>query len=216
MPRQRQLGLIDRCIAATDDMLKTFAGGRPKGQRPSPADQHCVEDSLNQTEKRHIAGLMRVNHSGEVCAQALYRGQSMTAKSDRVQQAMRQAAAEEEDHLDWCEQRLQDLGASTSYLNPLWYGMSFSMGALAGAIGDRLSLGFVAATEDQVCRHLQAHYHQVPENDRKTRAILEQMIADEGAHADRALHEGGLKFPGIVKQGMTLVSKLMTETSYRL
>lgn len=212
----RKLTSMDGLIAIADDVLKAVAGGSGPGSRVSPARQVNAADTLSPTEQQHVAGLMRVNHCGEVCAQALYKGQALTAKSDAVREAMQQAASEEEDHLHWCEQRLEELDSQPSYLNPLWYGLSFSMGALAGAISDKLSLGFVAATEQQVCKHLRDHYEQIPEDDEKSRAILKQMISDEDRHAQHALNEGGIPFPGAVKQGMTLLSKLMTETSYRI
>ena len=213
---QRNISGLDRFIALADDVLKAVAGGSQPASRVSPAQELGSDAELSETERRHIAGLMRVNHCGEVCAQALYRGQALTAKSDAVRESMQQAASEEEDHLHWCEQRLNELDSQPSFLNPLWYGLSFSMGALAGAISDRLSLGFVAATEEQVCKHLQDHYEQLPDYDEKSRAILEQMISDESRHAQHALEEGGLPFPGVVKRGMTAVSKLMTESTYRL
>ncbi len=212
----RKLNAVDGWIAIADDVLKAVAGGSGPRTRLSPAQQLKAADNLSPNMQRHVAGLMRVNHCGEVCAQALYKGQALTAKSDAVRDAMQQAASEEEDHLHWCEQRLAELDSQPSYLNPLWYGLSFSMGALAGAISDKLSLGFVAATEQQVCKHLKEHYDQIPEEDEKSRAILAQMISDEDRHAQQALNEGGIPFPGAVKQGMTLLSKIMTETSYRI
>lgn len=174
------------------------------------------DTNMGVQQQQHAAGLMRVNHCGEVCAQALYRGQALTARSAEVRATMQKSALEEEDHLAWCEQRLQDLGSHTSYLNPIWYGLSFSMGALTGLIGDRVSLGFVAATEEQVCQHLNEHMHRLPEDDSKSRAVVQQMLLDEQRHADAAMEEGGLAFPGVVKQAMTLVSRAMTETTYRI
>ncbi|MFK7730526.1 MAG: 2-polyprenyl-3-methyl-6-methoxy-1,4-benzoquinone monooxygenase [Pseudomonadales bacterium] len=212
----RKPSSIDGLIAIADNVLKAVAGGSAPGSRPSPAEHFSAPDTMSPNEQQHVAGLMRVNHCGEVCAQALYKGQALTAKSNAVREAMQQAANEEEDHLHWCEQRLNELDSQPSYLNPLWYGLSFSMGALAGAVSDKLSLGFVAATEQQVCKHLEDHFDQIPEADEKSRAILEQMISDEDRHAKQALSEGGIVFPGAVKQGMTLLSKLMTETSYRI
>ena len=211
------MSFVDRCVSTFDDALKTFVGGKQEYDRPSPADS--VADNvagLSSAQRKHIAGLMRVNHCGEVCAQALYKGQALTAKSDFVRGAMHAAAMEEEDHLAWCEQRIDQLGSRTSYLNPLWFGLSFSIGALAGAIGDKVSLGFVAATEQQVCEHLEEHYRQLPDNDLATRAILEQMIIDEGEHAEQALDAGGQPFPGVVRNTMMFVSKAMTKVSYRI
>ena len=150
---------------------------------------------------------MRINHTGEVCAQALYQGQALTAKLPQVRIAMEHAAEEEVDHLAWCEQRIHQLGSHTSILNPLFYGMSFGIGAVAGLISDKVSLGFVAATEDQVCKHLNEHLEQLPAEDEKSRAILEQMRIDEEQHAESALEAGGFRFPAPVKFGMSLMAK---------
>lgn len=217
MTERRQLSLIDQLIGSADDMLKTFAGGKLVEQRESPAEQvSAADEPIDAQQRSHTAALMRVNHTGEVCAQALYRGQSLAAKSESVRQSMLKSASEEEDHLAWCEARIHELGSHTSYLNPLWYAMSFSMGALTGAISDKLSLGFVAATEEQVCKHLQDHVDQIPQSDIKTHAILGQMLVDENNHAEHAMAEGGIEFPGVIKQSMTLLSKAMTESSYHL
>ena len=159
---------------------------------------------------------MRINHTGEVCAQALYQGQALTAKTETIKTAMQASAKEEEDHLAWCEERLSQLGSRPSYLNPLFYGLSFGMGAIAGAAGDKWSLGFVAATEDQVCQHLRDHLQQLPEDDLQTRAILEQMLADEEHHGEKALEHGGVAFTSPSKRLMTGLSKLMTKTTYRI
>ena len=159
---------------------------------------------------------MRVNHSGEICAQALYQGQALTAKKASIQAEMEVAASEEIDHLAWCEQRIEELGSHTSVLNPLWYGLSFCIGAGAGAISDRLSLGFVAATEEQVCQHLTGHLNELPASDNKSRAIVEQMIEDEETHGASALRNGGLPFPRPLKSVMSLVAKAMTESSSRI
>jgi ubiquinone biosynthesis monooxygenase Coq7 len=159
---------------------------------------------------------MRVNHTGEVCAQALYQGQALTAKMSTVREEMQQAAAEEVDHLVWCEQRLRELDSKPSVLNPGWYGLSFALGAVAGAIGDRVSLGFVAATEERVCNHLRDHLKSLPDEDRKSRLILQKMLEDEQRHGDKALQAGGTDLPRPVKDVMTAVSKLMTGSSYRI
>jgi ubiquinone biosynthesis monooxygenase Coq7 len=159
---------------------------------------------------------MRVNHTGEVCAQALYQGQALTAKLPDVRQEMRQAAREEEDHLAWCAQRLQELGSRPSHLNPAWYGLSFILGATAGAVGDKWSLGFVAATEERVCRHLRDHLQQLPAEDRKSQLVLQQMLEDEERHGENALAAGGVDFPPPVKAAMTALSQLMTRSSYYL
>lgn len=211
----RQLSLIDKFIIRTDRALRTIAATEQHAERPSPAAP-LAEAELSAEEKRHAAGLMRVNHSGEVCAQALYQGQALTAKLPDIRAEMEHAAAEEIDHLVWCQQRLDALDSHTSYLNPLWYGLSFAIGAGAGLISDKVSLGFVAATEDQVCQHLQKHLADLPEHDEKSRAVVAQMLRDEARHADMALSAGGYNFPAPVKGLMTMVSKAMTSTSYRI
>lgn len=154
---------------------------------------------------------MRVNHSGEVCAQALYHGQALTAKLPNVRREMQQAAIEEQDHLAWCEDRLKELNSHTSLLNPIWYGLSYGMGALAGIAGDKYSLGFVAETERQVSLHLQDHLNQLPAQDERSRKILEQMNEDELHHRHTALEAGGVELPYAVKITMTAISKLMTK-----
>jgi len=159
---------------------------------------------------------MRVNHTGEVCAQALYQGQALTAKLPTVRDDMQQAAAEEVDHLVWCEERLRELDSRPSVLNPAWFGLSFALGAVAGAIGDKVSLGFVAATEERVCNHLKDHLKQLPEDDRKSRLILQKMLEDEQRHGDKALEAGGTDFPRPVKDAMSGVSQVMTRSSYRI
>ena len=211
----RRLSLIDRVISEVDSVVRTVASKGNQAGRPSPSDGHS-EGELSAQERNHIAGLMRVNHTGEVCAQALYQGQALTAKLPTVREEMQQAAEEEVDHLVWCEERLRELDSHTSVLNPAWYGLSFALGAIAGAIGDRVSLGFVAATEERVCNHLKDHLKQLPEEDRKSRLILQQMLEDEERHGENALAAGGTDFPKPVKDAMTTVSKLMTESSYRI
>ncbi len=211
----RDYTLFDRLCLGADRALRTLVPGAASSERASPARSEAC-DALDEAERQHIAGLMRINHTGEVCAQALYQGQALTARDPAVRAAMEQSAREEIDHLAWCETRLRELGSHTSHLNPLFYGMSLAIGAGAGLISDRLSLGFVAATEDQVCQHLESHLAQIPEADRKSRAILEQMLDDEARHAHKALDAGGLAFPAAVKQAMSAVAKVMTETTYRV
>jgi ubiquinone biosynthesis monooxygenase Coq7 len=210
-----KLSLLDQFIENADQVLRTLAGDANQAHRESPGGA-AAESELAKEDRRHVAGLMRVNHTGEVCAQALYQGQALTAKLPKVRQKMEQAAAEEVDHLVWCEERLHQLGSHTSPLNPIWYGLSFAMGAAAGIAGDRWSLGFVAATEERVCEHLSDHLEQLPEEDEKSRRILQQMLEDERRHGDLALEAGGENFPEPVKRAMTAVSRLMTSTSYRL
>lgn len=210
----RHLSLIDNVIINADRALRTLAAGSDMTcERPSPA-RPLDEAGLSDSERKQAAALMRVNHTGEVCAQALYQGQALTAKLPQVRDEMEKAAEEEIDHLVWCQERIDSLGSHTSYLNPVWYGLSFAIGAGAGLISDKVSLGFVAATEDQVCKHLQSHLEQLPTTDLRSRAVVEKMLEDEARHADMALLAGGYNFPTPVKVAMTLVSKAMTKTSY--
>jgi ubiquinone biosynthesis monooxygenase Coq7 len=213
--RQRRLSLLDKLISEADTLLKTVSGGGNHADRPSPASEHS-ESELTENERKHVAGLMRVNHTGEVCAQALYQGQALTARLPAVREDMQQAAREEVDHLVWCEERLRELDSHTSYLNPAWYGLSFALGAVAGAIGDKVSLGFVAATEERVSNHLRDHLKQLPDDDRKSQLILQQMLEDEERHGENALAAGGTDFPKPVKDAMSAVAKLMTSSSYRI
>ena len=215
MPSTR-LSLIDTFIINADRALRTLAAGNDMtSERPSPA-RPLDETELSNAERKKSAALMRVNHTGEVCAQALYQGQALTAKLPNVRAEMEKAAAEEIDHLVWCHERIDALGSHTSYLNPMWYGLSFAIGAGAGLVSDKVSLGFVAATEDQVCKHLQDHLQELPEQDARSRAVVEQMLADEARHADMALGAGGYSFPAPVKGLMTMMSKVMTTISYRI
>ena len=213
--RQRRLSLIDRLISEAESVVRTITSRGHTAGRPSPS-AGAAETELSERDRRHVAGLMRVNHTGEVCAQALYQGQALTARLPTVREEMQQAADEEVDHLVWCEERLRELGSHTSLLNPLWYGLSFGLGAVAGAIGDEVSLGFVAATEERVCNHLRDHLEQLPEEDSKSRRILQQMLEDEQRHGENALSAGGTDFPRPVKDAMTAMSRLMTESSYRV
>ncbi len=215
MPSQRHYSPIDRLLLQADTALRTLIPNSSHASRPSPAVLE-PQSSLDAQQTRHIAGLMRINHSGEVCAQALYQGQALTASLPEVREKMEQAAEEEVDHLVWCEQRIRELGSQPSLLNPLFYGLSFAIGASAGAISDKVSLGFVAATENQVCKHLDNHLQQIPESDRKSRAILEHMRIDEEEHAISALDAGGYRFPAPIKFGMSLMAKVMTRTTYRI
>ena len=211
----RHFSLVDSLISNFDQALRTVAGQPAVTGRANPAiDQ--PENELSEEERRHIAGLMRINHSGEVAAQALYQGQALTARLPEVRAAMERAAEEENYHLDWCETRLEELGDRTSALKPFWYAGSFAIGALAGAIGDKWSLGFVAETERQVVKHLEDHLDQLPEKDERSRAILEQMREDEGHHATTAVEAGGVELPAPVRGLMTLTSKVMTKTAYKV
>jgi len=171
---------------------------------------------MSAAEKKHAAGLMRVNHAGEVSAQGLYSGQALTARLPDVREKMERAALEENDHLEWCERRLEELGSHKSLLNPLWYFGSFAIGAAAGIAGDKWSLGFVAETEHQVIKHLDEHLESLPEQDAKSRAVVEQMKEDEAHHATVALQHGGAELPEPVKKVMGLTSKVMTTLAYKI
>lgn len=209
----KNISLADRLLIEFDQALHTLIPGSVHADRPNPALQSEVPQ-LNTSERKHSAGLMRINHTGEVCAQALYQGQALTAKSSPVHNAMTQAAREETDHLAWCEQQLKQLGSRPSLLNPIFYGASYALGAVTGLLGDKISLGFVAATEEQVCKHLREHLTRLPEHDNADRAVLEQMLVDEEKHGTVALESGGADFPKWVKRAMTAVSGLMTKTTY--
>ena len=215
MASERHFSPVDRLLLQADAALRTLLPFSGQPTRPSPAIVQ-PEAELDGQQAQHVAGLMRINHTGEVCAQALYQGQALTAKLPQVRKAMEHAADEEIDHLAWCEQRIRQLGSQPSILNPLFYGLSFGVGAAAGLISDKVSLGFVAATEDQVVKHLDEHLQQIPQEDQKSRAILEQMRVDEEQHACNALDAGGLRFPAQVKFGMSLLAKVMTSTTYRV
>jgi len=207
--------LIDTFILQADQALRTLVPGTVVAARPSPAEDSS-EAELDAAERRHAAALMRINHCGEVCAQALYQGQALTAALPEVRAGMEHAAAEEVDHLAWCEARLAELDSRPSLLNPLWYGMSFGLGALAGLAGDKWSLGFVAETEKQVCAHLEEHLAALPAEDTKSRRILEQMHEDEGRHASAAIEAGAAALPLPVQQAMKLMARVMKTTTYRI
>lgn len=211
-PTGRQLTGLDHLLVTADRALRTLTGNTQPALRQSPA-RNEPECSLTSEERKLSSGLMRVNHTGEVCAQALYQGQALTARLPVVRAEMERAADEEIDHLAWCEERVRQLGGHLSLLNPLWYGMSFGLGAAAGLVGDKVSLGFVSAIEDQVCEHLEEHLQTLPVLDEKSRSIVEKMLEDESHHSHAALAAGGLQFPQPVKRGMTMVSRLMTRTS---
>jgi|TARA_B100000795_G_C22803751_1_gene443475 ubiquinone biosynthesis monooxygenase Coq7 len=211
----RKLTGLDKILTQLDQGLRTAFTGAPLPDRKSPADT-IADTSLNDNDRAHTIGLMRVNHTGEVCAQALYQGQALTAKLPEVREQMKHSAAEEIDHLAWCEERINNLGGQTSLLNPIWYAISFGIGAGTGLINDKLSLGFVAATEDQVSAHLSKHLSELPKDDLKSRAIVEEMLVDEQRHAQAARDAGGYEFPSPVKKLMTLASSAMTLSSYRL
>ena len=204
--------MLDRFITEFDKGLRTLFAPAISA-RPMPGKQ-LVEAPLSAAEKKLAAALMRVNHSGEVCAQALYQGQALIARNPVAKNALQLAAQEETEHLSWCETRIHALGSHTSYLNPLWYTGSLAIGALAGALGDRWNLGFLAETEHQVERHLAGHLERLPATDVKSRAIVAQMKIDEARHATSALEQGGVTLPPPVKHAMRVTSKLMTQAAY--
>ena len=215
MTATRTISPLDRLLIRVDEALRLSSGAAPAPGRPNPADG-LLPLELDSQQRRHVAGLMRVNHAGEICAQALYAGQAATARHDEVRAAMRQAADEEIDHLSWCESRLKELDSHPSFLNPLWYAGSFAIGALAGLAGDSWSLGFVRETEDQVEAHLQQHLDRLPAGDGRSRAILDQMKIDEANHSRMAEEAGGRKLPGAIRKAMALTAGIMKTLAYRV
>lgn len=212
----RRLTPLDRMLSELGHALRTAAApGSHVAARPSPSAK-LKEGALNDAEREEAGRLMRVNHAGEIAAQALYQGQAFMARDPAVREAMARSADEEVDHLAWCEQRLKELDASPSLLDPLWYLGSFAIGALAGLAGDKTSLGFIGETEKQVVEHLEGHLQRLPEQDGKSRAILEQMKTDEAHHGAAAARAGGAPMPGPVCLCMRLTSKILTETAYRI
>jgi ubiquinone biosynthesis monooxygenase Coq7 len=206
--------MIDRLIIEFDRTLRTLLADA-QSVRPHP-DATLAETPLEEAEKKQAAALMRVNHTGEVCAQALYNGQSLTARNPETIAALRQASREETEHLAWCDKRIGELGGHKSVFNPFFYSGSFALGAIAGALGDKWNLGFLAETERQVGQHLDEHLARLPARDSKSRAILEQMRIDEAEHAATAVAHGAAELPKPAKAVMQLVSKVMTRTSYYL
>jgi ubiquinone biosynthesis monooxygenase Coq7 len=209
------MSLIDRFIAEFDTALRSVVGGA-HSRRPTPGSGEISHANLDVAQRKHAAGLMRVNHVGEVCAQALYQSQKMLARNPQIQVMLEHSGQEEMDHLAWCETRLQELGSHPSYLNPFWYAGSFAIGMLAGLAGDRWSLGFVAETEKQVENHLQSHLETLPQEDLRSRAIVDQMRIDEIEHGQAALHAGGVVLPDPVQKVMQAMSKVMTTAAYRI
>lgn len=210
---QRAYSPADTLIAHADRVLRTLAGHAKTTGRDNPADA-SEHSELNDDEVKLSAQLMRVNHAGEVAAQALYQGQSLTARNKQVQEKLTQAAEEENDHLAWCRKRLDELDERTSVLDPFWYLGSLAIGATAGLAGDKWSLGFLAETERQVVQHIDSHLEKLPDTDHKTRAILEQMHKDENQHATTAIEQGAAELPEAIKRGMKFVSTIMTKSSF--
>ena len=206
--------VADRLITEFDRALRTVLGVGQAG-RPSPA-LGVEESDLSQAESRHAAALMRVNHVGEVCAQALYQGQSLTARNPDTRESLKQSAREEEDHLAWCAARIDELGGRTSLLNPLWYAGALAMGVAAGALGDRWNLAFLAETEQQVAEHLSGHLGKLSQSDERTRKIVEKMREEEEGHRSAALALGAAELPAAAKSLMRAAAKVMTTVAYRV
>jgi ubiquinone biosynthesis monooxygenase Coq7 len=204
--------MLDSLIVEFDKALRAVFASAPT-KRPMPGED-LPETQLSDTEKRHAAGLMRVNHCGEICAQALYQGQALTSRDPAVKQALELAAWEETEHLNWTARRIEELGGHTSLLNPLWYAGSLAIGVVAGKFGDKWNLGFLAETERQVEGHLDSHLALLPEHDQRSREVLEQMKQDEIKHAAMAVDNGAAELPLPVRQAMKLSSKLMTTAAY--
>lgn len=209
----RNYTFFDRLCLGMDQAVRALAGSVKTTGLGYPG-KSVEEQPLNEQQRKHSAALMRINHAGEICAQALYHGQGVVSRSVEVQEKMHQAAVEEGDHLTWCQQRLVELGSHTSYLNPLWYAGSFCIGMVAGVIGDKWSLGFVAETERQVIKHLRQHLQLLPEQDQRSYIILQQMESDEAKHRDEAIRLGARELPDVIKTTMTWTSKVMVKTAY--
>jgi len=206
---------VDRFILEFDTALRSVVGGA-NAQRPTPGSESGANLALDAEQRKHAAGLMRINHVGEVCAQALYQSQKLVARNSEIKEVLDHSAQEELDHLAWCETRLKELGSHTSYLNPFWYAGSFAIGLAAGLAGDKWSLGFVVETEKQVENHLESHLKKLPEEDHRSRAIVDQMRIDEIEHGQAALHAGGVALPEPIQKIMQAMSKVMTSTAYKI
>jgi ubiquinone biosynthesis monooxygenase Coq7 len=213
--QERQFSAVDRLFEGIDAVLRGIAGSGSRASRPNPAEG-IPHSRLSASEQRHAAGLMRVNHAGEVAAQGLYQGHALVARSSATADHMRAAALEELDHLNWCEQRLAELGSAPSRLRPLWYAGAFAIGAASGVLGDSWSLGFVEETERQVAEHLRGHLERLPRDDARSRAIVERMRIEEQQHGAKARAAGSRNLPHIVHRLMRLSAKAMTRTSYRI
>ena len=209
------MSLVDRFIIEFDTALRSVVGGA-HAHRPTPGSDIQSTALLDVKEREHAAGLMRVNHVGEVCAQALYQSQKLVARNPEIRQMLDHSGQEEMDHLAWCETRLQELGSHTSYLNPIWYAGSFAIGLAAGLAGDKWSLGFVAETEKQVENHLESHLQKLPVEDERSRAIVDQMRIDEIEHGQAAISAGGAVLPEPIQKLMQAMSKVMTSTAYKI
>ena len=211
--QERDLTPLDRLISGINDALRTAVAPVARTARENPA-KGIADTDLGDRAKSHSAGLMRVNHAGEVAAQGLYQGHAAVARDEAITQQMQHAAEEEFDHLSWCEQRLKELDAGPSRLGPLWYAGSFAIGATSGLFGDQWSLGFIAETERQVCAHLTGHLDRLPEDDARSRAIVEKMRDEEQQHGDNAVDAGAADLPEPARLLMRWTSKIMTKTAY--
>ncbi|MBL7003184.1 MAG: 2-polyprenyl-3-methyl-6-methoxy-1,4-benzoquinone monooxygenase [Gammaproteobacteria bacterium] len=209
----QKLSPIDAFITEVQHGLNTCFT-KPSSNRTYPATNSSQRNKLTPEEKKHSAGLMRINNAGEVAAQGLYRGQALTAKTEAVYNNMLHASAEENEHLNWCQSRLEELNAQRSLLDPIWYIGSLKIGIIAGLFGDKWSLGFVKETETQVTKHLEEHLNHLPKDDQRSKSILEQMKVDEQQHADAAQHAGAAPLPRTIQTSMSFVSKIMTRSSY--
>lgn len=211
----RHLTPLDRLLAGANNALRTITAPAGRPARANPAAD-IPDTELDRAQKTHAAGLMRVNHSGEVAAQGLYQGHAAVARDPAIEQQMQRAANEEFDHLAWCEQRLEELDSGPSKLSPLWYAGAFAIGAASGVLGDKWSLGFIAETERQVCAHLDSHLDRLPDDDAKSRAIVKQMRDEEEEHGENAIDAGAAALPEPIQRLMQLTAKVMTSTAYRL
>jgi len=212
---ERKFTSLDRAVVMLDEALRLATGQAPVPDRPNPAGD-LPDPELDEDARTHVAGLMRINHTGEICAQALYAGQAVTARSGEVREEMARAAREEIDHLSWCEDRLRELGSQPSLLNPLWYAGAFTIGAVAGLAGDGWSLGFLKETEIQVEAHLEDHLGRLPDRDSRSHAILDQMRVDEAKHAEMAEASGAYELPEPVKDIMRVAARVMKAVAYRI
>lgn len=213
MTEKRNFTALDKICLSVDQAMRAIFANAKTSSRSYPAAKE-VESHLTQEQRKHIAALMRINHAGEVCAQALYHGQGLASRCRDIKEKMQQAALEEGDHLAWCRTRIVELGSHTSYLNPFWYAGSFAIGLTAGLVGDKWSLGFVAETENQVIKHLEKHLQQLPQDDQRSFKILAQMQQDEAQHRDEALHSGAAALPEWIRKIMGMTSKMMVKIAY--
>jgi ubiquinone biosynthesis monooxygenase Coq7 len=211
--KRPQLTPLDRLLASANNALRTVAAPAGRTARVNPAE-NILDADLDARQKRHAAGLMRINHAGEVAAQALYQGHAAVARDEDIEEQMQRAADEEFDHLAWCEQRIHELGEDVSKLSPVWYAGAFAIGAASGVLGDKWSLGFIAETERQVCAHLDSHLDSLPSEDAKSRAIVEQMRDEEEEHGENAIDAGAAELPAPVRRLMQLTAKVMTKSAY--